>query len=79
MDQARAFAGRIGITSPIQSDAGAIAGAGIASVTPKELANAYATFASGGLLGQPYLVRAIGGKPEPRLSSPRPSRPRSPT
>jgi penicillin-binding protein 1A len=65
VDQARAFAGRIGITSPIQPDVGLSLALGSLSVTPKELANAYATFASGGLVGQPYLVRAIGGKPEP--------------
>ena len=65
VDQARAFAQRIGITSPIQPDVGLSLALGSLSVTPKELANAYATFASGGLLGQPFLVRAIGAKPEP--------------
>src|SRR5205085_789000 len=59
------FAERIGITSPIQPDVGLSLALGSLSVTPKELANAYDTFASGGLVGQPYLVRAIGGKPEP--------------
>jgi cell division protein FtsI/penicillin-binding protein 2 len=34
-------------------------------VTPLELANVYATFASGGIVGQPVSIRAIGGEAQP--------------
>jgi penicillin-binding protein 1A len=71
VDPARAFAARIGITSEIKSDVGLALALGALSVTPKELANAYATFASGGLGGQPVLIRALGDEklPAPPLTS----------
>ena len=42
---------------------------GTASVTPIELANAYATFAAGGLFGEPRIVTALGDEqiPAPEL------------
>jgi penicillin-binding protein 1A len=70
VDPARAFAARIGITSEIKSDVGLALALGALSVTPKEMANAYATFASGGLGGQPVLIRALGDEklPAPPLT-----------
>jgi penicillin-binding protein 1A len=40
---------------------------GTATVTPIEMANAYATFASGGTYGDPRLVTAFGNEPAPEL------------
>jgi len=34
-------------------------------VTPLELANVYCTFASGGIVGQPVSIRAVGGEVQP--------------
>jgi penicillin-binding protein 1A len=70
VDPARAFAARIGITSEIKPDVGLALALGALSVTPKELANAYATFASGGQGGQPVLIRALGDEkiPAPPLT-----------
>ena len=65
VDKARAFAARVGITSPIKPDVGYSLALGTLSVTPKELANAYATFASGGMVGAPFLIRALGAQNEP--------------
>jgi penicillin-binding protein 1A len=64
--QLQAFAKRVGVTSAIDPQAGLSLALGSLVVTPVELANVYATFASGGLLGQPVLVRSIGGKDEPK-------------
>jgi penicillin-binding protein 1A len=65
VDPARAFAARIGITSEIKADVGLSLALGALTVTPKEIANAYATFASGGLGGQPVLIRALGNEKQP--------------
>jgi len=62
----QAFAKRVGVTSEIDPQAGLSLALGSLVVTPVELANVYATFASGGLLGPPMLVRAIGGLEEPK-------------
>ena len=64
--QLQAFAKRVGVTSEIDPQAGLSLALGSLVVTPVELANVYATFASGGLLGPPVLVRAIGGLEEPK-------------
>jgi penicillin-binding protein 1A len=65
LDQARAFATRVGVTSPIEQDVGLSLALGSLVVTPVELANVYATFASGGIVGQPVSIRALGGEPQP--------------
>ena len=52
---------------------GPLAGARVAVVTPLELANAYATFATGGIVGEPVLIARVGGEPQP----PAPGRRRS--
>jgi penicillin-binding protein 1A len=62
----QSFAKRVGVTSEIDPQAGLSLALGSLVVTPVELANVYATFASGGLLGPPMLVRSIGGTDEPR-------------
>jgi penicillin-binding protein 1A len=38
---------------------------GTATVTPLELANAYATFAAGGMYGEPRLITSFGNEPNP--------------
>jgi penicillin-binding protein 1A len=65
IDQAIAFAMRVGVTTPIKSDVGLSLALGSPVVTPLELANVYATFASGGIVGQPVSIRAIGGEAQP--------------
>jgi len=65
LDQARAFATRIGVTSPIAPDVGLSLALGSLVVTPVELANVYATYASGGIVGQPVSIRAVGGEALP--------------
>ena len=65
LDQARAFATRVGVTSPIAADIGLSLALGSLVMTPLELANVYATFASGGIVGQPVSIRALGGEPQP--------------
>jgi penicillin-binding protein 1A len=65
LDPARAFAAKVGITSPIPADIGLSLALGSLTVTPLELANAYATYASGGLaapIDKSSLIRAIGGE-----------------
>ena len=47
----------MGITSPIESVPSI--GLGTASVSPLEVASAYATFAAGGLHAKPYLIRDV--------------------
>ena len=64
LDQTRAFATRVGITSPIEADVGLSLALGSLTVTPLELANAFATFASGGLAGPAVVVRAVGAQKE---------------
>jgi len=65
LDQARAFATRVGVTSPIDKDVGLSLALGSLVMTPLELANVYCTFASGGIVGQPVSIRAIGGEAQP--------------
>jgi penicillin-binding protein 1A len=63
IDQVRAVAARVGITSPIAPDVGLSLALGSLTVTPLELANAYATFADGGMaakVDRTSLVTAIG-------------------
>jgi penicillin-binding protein 1A len=57
---ARTMAARLGITTKIKDDIGLSLALGANSVKPIDLANAYATFASGGLRGDPIFIRAIG-------------------
>ncbi|HSZ84292.1 MAG TPA: PBP1A family penicillin-binding protein [Polyangia bacterium] len=59
---ARAAAARFGITTPIPEDAGLALALGVASVKPIDMANAYATFASGGLEGPPVLLKKVGAQ-----------------
>jgi penicillin-binding protein 1A len=74
LPEARAFAVRMGVTSPMPEDLGLAMALGAMTVTPLELANVYGTFASGGQRGTPTLVRAVGaetlppGKLEPAIS-----------
>jgi penicillin-binding protein 1A len=65
LDQARAFATRVGVTSPIPNDVGLSLALGSLVMTPLELANVYCTFASGGIVGQPVSIRALGGEAQP--------------
>jgi penicillin-binding protein 1A len=72
IDQVRALAARVGITSPIAPDVGLSLALGSLTVTPLELANTYATFASGGMaakVDRTSLVTAIGDQklPAPAL------------
>jgi penicillin-binding protein 1A len=72
IDQVRAVATRIGITSPIAPDIGLSLALGSLTVTPLELCNAYATFADGGQtakVDRASLVSAIGDQklPPPQL------------
>ncbi len=53
------WAQRLGISSPLGADASLALGA--YEVTPLELASAYATFASGGILQEPALLSALSG------------------
>jgi penicillin-binding protein 1A len=65
IDQAVAFAKRVGVTTPIDPEVGLSLALGSPVVTPLELANVYATFASGGIVGQPVSIRAIAGEAQP--------------
>ena len=65
LDQTRAFATRVGVTSPIANDVGLSLALGSLVMTPLELANVYCTFASGGIVGQPVSIRALGGEAQP--------------
>ena len=60
LDQTRAFAARVGVTSPIANDVGLSLALGSLVMTPLELANVYCTFASGGIVGHPVSIRALG-------------------
>jgi penicillin-binding protein 1A len=73
IDQVRAVATRVGITSSIAPDVGLSLALGSLTVTPLELANAYATFADGGQsakVDRSTLVSAIGDQkiPPPQLA-----------
>jgi penicillin-binding protein 1A len=56
----RDFAQRMGITSDLPDSLGLSAALGSGSVTPLELANAYATFADGGRRSEPRLLISVG-------------------
>jgi len=58
----RTLAAAAGITSPMPDDLGLAMALGAMTVTPLELANAYATFPSSGQRGDPYLVQSVGGQ-----------------
>jgi penicillin-binding protein 1A len=63
LDEARATAARVGITSPIAPDVGLSLALGSLTVTPLELANVYATFADAGQtakVDRSSLVSAVG-------------------
>jgi penicillin-binding protein 1A len=60
--QARAVAVRVGVTSPLPEDLGLAMALGAMTVTPIELANVYATFASGGMRGETAMIRAVGSE-----------------
>ena len=53
------------MTSPITNDVGLSLALGSLVMTPLELANVYCTFASGGIVGQPVSIRALGGEAQP--------------
>jgi penicillin-binding protein 1A len=59
---AQEAATRFGITTPMPTDAGLALALGVASVKPIDMANVYATFASGGLEGPPVLLKKIGNE-----------------
>jgi penicillin-binding protein 1A len=61
----RALAAGAGITSPMPDELGLAMALGAMTVTPLELANAYATFPGGGKRGEPQLLRAVGGQAVP--------------
>ena len=58
----RTLAAAAGITSPMPEDLGLAMALGAMTVTPLELANAYATFPSAGQRGETSLVRSVGGQ-----------------
>jgi penicillin-binding protein 1A len=66
LPEARAAAARFGIASPIPESAGLALALGVSEVKPIEMANAYAVFASGGLVGPPVLIQNVAGQPVPR-------------
>jgi penicillin-binding protein 1A len=68
------WAQQIGIESPLGADDSLALGA--YEVTPLELANCYATFASGGLAQQPQLVSAIRERSDPSVALPSAPAPR---
>ena len=57
---AQAAATRFGITTPLPADAGLALALGVSSVKPIDMANVYATFASGGLTGPPVFLKKVG-------------------
>ncbi len=65
----RDMAARAGIVSPLPETMDLSLALGTATVTPMEMANAYATFAAGGQAGKPRLVTAFGDElvPAPEL------------
>jgi penicillin-binding protein 1A len=65
LPMARDYAQRMGITSEIPDELGLAAALGAGSVTPLELANAYATFVDDGRRAEPRLVMSIGDEPMP--------------
>jgi penicillin-binding protein 1A len=62
---AQEAAKRFGITTPVPADAGLALALGVSSVKPIDMANTYATFASGGLYGPPVLLEKVGDEPVP--------------
>lgn len=68
------WAQQLGIHSPLGADDSLALGA--YEVTPLELANCYATFASGGMFREPELVSAIRQRSDPTLALPPAAAPR---
>jgi penicillin-binding protein 1A len=60
--EVRAVAAQIGLTSPMPDDLGLAMALGAMTVTPIELANAYAAFPDSGLRGETSLIRAVGAE-----------------
>lgn len=60
---AHEMAVKAGLSTPMPEDLNLAMALGANSVSPLELANAYATFASGGLRAQPRIVVAAGDEP----------------
>ncbi len=56
----RGFASRAGYTAALPDGLGLSAALGAGTVTPIDLASAYASFAAGGKVGTPYLVTSMG-------------------
>ena len=68
LDATREMAIRAGITSPLPDSLELSLALGANTVTPIELANAYATFAAGGQHGTPRLISALGSEAIPTSS-----------
>jgi penicillin-binding protein 1A len=64
------LASRAGITTPMPPEVGLSLALGSNSVTPLELANAFATFADGGQRRDVRLVAAVEGEELPRMDEP---------
>src|SRR3569623_1965017 len=56
----KAMASRVGVVSPVAADVGLALALGATTVHPLEMANASATFAAGGLRGDPVIVTMVG-------------------
>jgi len=56
----KAMASRVGVVSPIVDDVGLALALGATTVHPLEMANAYATFAAGGMRSDPVMVTKVG-------------------
>jgi len=56
----KAMASRVGVVSPIADDVGLALALGATTVHPLEMANAYATFAAGGMRADPVMVTKVG-------------------
>lgn len=65
LPDARATAVRMGVTSPLPDDLGLSMALGAMTVTPIELANTYATLASGGQRGDLVMIRSVGAEKLP--------------
>src|SRR6185369_20617 len=69
--EVRNVATAVGITSPMPDDLGLSMALGAMTVTPLELANAYAAFPAGGTRGETSLIRAVGAaRPEVKPTQP---------
>jgi penicillin-binding protein 1A len=57
------MAARVGILAPIPDDVGLSLALGTFAIHPIDLANAYATFAAGGVRAATHLITKVGGQP----------------